>query len=100
MMTDLFDMWFSTPDMKTPRYTVNDNNEIEVICPGTKKEDINITIDSGEVVINIGKKWTKHFIFRSPVTEDQVVAKYENGILTVKVNKKEKEEKIIKIQID
>lgn len=85
------------------------NYEIEVVAPGMKKEDFEVTLEHGMLTISAetkmedteeNKNYTRReFAFRSfkknftlpeNVEEDKIVAKYENGILRLTLKKTEK----------
>lgn len=86
------------------------NYEIEVAAPGLKKEDFSVSIESGVLTI-IGetkkeeeekrknytrkefssKSFTKSFTLPNNVVEDEVSAKYEEGVLKLTIHKTEKD---------
>lgn len=111
-LTDFFDDdWFKNHLVNggwIPAVNVvdNDNNyEIEVAVPGFKKEDFNVSIENG--VLNISGKtekeeeekkknytrkefssssFSKHFTLPDNI-EEKVVAKYNDGVLKLTLNK-------------
>ena len=97
---------FSNPMsiMKTDIYKDNDGNYIvEIDVPGIKKEDIKISILDGELnvlaerqvkenrdyILNERKcSVSRTFKLNESVTKDDISAHVDNGVLTIKVNKK------------
>ncbi|MEO7835159.1 MAG: Hsp20/alpha crystallin family protein [Ginsengibacter sp.] len=86
----------------------NDNYELEFNVPGRKKEDFKITVDKNILTVSYekseeNKEDNKQFIKREFVTQsfkrsftldekinsDDIIAKYENGILFLTLPKKE-----------
>ncbi len=86
----------------------NDNYELEFNVPGRKKEDFKITVDKNILTVSYEKSEetkedNKQFIKREFVTQsfkrsftldekinsDDIIAKYENGILFLTLPKKE-----------
>jgi HSP20 family protein len=104
---------FARPDHKVPvniRETA-DKYEVHVIAPGMQKEDFNISIEKDMLSISFDHKnetkeaedkWLKqefrlqsfkrNFSLNEKVDATGIGATYENGILTVGLPKKEKEE--------
>ncbi|MCB0430934.1 MAG: Hsp20/alpha crystallin family protein [Flavobacteriales bacterium] len=116
-LTDFFDdEWirnrFANTDL-SPAVNVVDNEgnyEIEVAAPGFKKDDIQVTVENGVLTItgkveneseekkkNYTRKefssqsFTKRFTLPENVEQDKLSAKYEDGVLRLVVNKREKE---------
>ncbi len=101
-------------------YETPDSVVIEVEAPGMKKDEIKITIEdgvlriSGEKKIEREEKDKNYFViersygtferaFRLPdyVDPEKIKAKYENGILTITLPKKEeKKAKVIDVEIE
>ena len=90
--------------MKTDIYKDNDGNYIvEIDVPGIKKEDINISILDGELNVSAERQVKENrdyilnerkcsvsrtFKLNESVTKDDISAHVDNGVLTIKVNKK------------
>jgi HSP20 family protein len=91
-------------------YETDDAAFIEAELPGVKKEDININVENGVLTISAEKnaeeeeKGRKYFTkeikhgsvkraFEIPeyLNEEEIKAKFENGILKVEIPKKEEE---------
>lgn len=116
-LTDFFDDdWlksrFSNGDW-SPAVNVVDNEknyEIEVAAPGLKKKDFNVTVENGILTISgktekeeeekkknytrkefTSRSFSKSFTLPEDVEEEDVVAKYEDGILKLNLNKSVKE---------
>lgn len=89
-------------------FETNDDFQVEMLVPGRAKEDFKISLDKNLLTIGYeareekeeeGKKTLKkEFSFRSfkraftideKINADAIEAKYENGILTVSLPKKE-----------
>jgi HSP20 family protein len=105
-LTTILEDVFQTPYTK---YTKKDNEDIitettdsfdiEIDIPGVNKEDINISIESEHLKITAQRKradsvvseYTKQYKLSPIINKDDITAKYENGVLTVKVGKKAKE---------
>src|SRR5690606_30001297 len=83
------------------------NFEIELAAPGMKKEDFNITVENGVLTISSEKEekkeeteknytrkefsyssFTRSFTLPENVSEDEIKAHYENGILKLVVAKR------------
>ena len=97
--------------MKTDVKEHEDGYELEISLPGYKKEDINAELKDGYLVINAstsgsndetdektGKyirkerysgSCSRSFYVGDDVTQEDIRAKYENGILTLAIPKKE-----------
>ena len=94
-----------------PAVNVSDNEdayEIEVVAPGLKKEDFKISVENGLLTISAeskteeeekGKNYTRKefhsssflrsFTLPGNVSEDQIQATYEDGVLRLKLGKME-----------
>ncbi|MEZ4909561.1 MAG: Hsp20/alpha crystallin family protein [Saprospiraceae bacterium] len=92
---------------------------LELAAPGLEKSDFNIQVDKSQLTISVEKevkteegdgKWTrkefnyskfsKTFTLSDKVNPESVSAEYDNGILTVTINKKEVEKEKAPIKID
>ena len=96
--------------MKTDIHENEDNYELDIDLPGFKKEDIKLSLESGYLVIEAGKSLEKEkkgkairkeryegsmqrsFYVGEEVKEEDIKAKFEDGVLKLTVPKKEKEE--------
>lgn len=102
-----FDSFFESSSMKTDIINNKDSYLIQAELPGFKKEDISIEIKDDELLIsakyedNLEDK-TENYIRKerrmnsykrifniSDIKQDLIEAKYENGILELKLPKKE-----------
>ena len=94
---------------KMPAVNVKENEknyEIEVAAPGMKKEDFNIAVDNGILTISAESKeekeqkednytrrefsyssFSRSFSLPQNVDEDNIKAKYENGVLYLTISK-------------
>ena len=105
--------------MKCDIYEKGDNYVIEMDIPGFKKEDINMELDDGYLRISVEKSADqedsddKKYVRRERhsyskcerqfyvgnISEENIKAKYEDGVLTVVIKKQEKKQnKIIAIE--
>ena len=116
---DFFNFW-PNMGMKTDVKENGDDFVFEVELPGVSKEDISIEYEKGNIVVTAkrqGDKEEKHgsyirkerfegtcrrnFYVGENIDEENISAKFENGILNLTVPKKIKdEEKVKKIAID
>lgn len=115
MENDLFD-WsnrnFSTTNTTLPSVNIKDgkeNFEVEVAAPGLNKEDFKIELNNDLLTISSEKQvenevkegecytcrefsyqsFSRSFTLPNIADGEKVVAKYDNGILTVTIPKKE-----------
>lgn len=120
---DLFDSFFREPSssfLKTDIKESEDNYELIVDVPGFNKEEIEVKLENGYLAISASKEKEEdlkdeYFVRRERIhssairkfyvgeglTEDQIEAKLEKGVLTIKVPKEQERvttEKIIKIK--
>jgi len=95
---------------------VEDSDSLNLIAelPGVKKEDVKIVLEDGVLTINgekknelVGKeeinifKFERKFKLTDDVNPDEITAKYENGLLKIKVAKlkpEEPKERIIEVK--
>ncbi len=95
--------------MKTDIHETDEAYELDVDLPGFKKEDIKLTLENGYLVIEAGKSLEKEkkgkairkeryegtmqrsFYVGEEVKEEDIKAKFEDGVLKLSVPKKEKE---------
>lgn len=113
-LSDFFDRdrFFDSDLLQTSVPAVNvveheKNFEIELAAPGMKKEDFNITVENGVLTISSEKEekkeeteknytrkefsyssFTRSFTLPENVSEDEIKAHYENGILKLVVAKR------------
>lgn len=103
---------YSRPNTTLPSVNIKENNngfELEMAAPGLSKEDFNISVNEGVLIISSeksteteskeGSEYTRRefsyqsfcrsFSLPESADDDRVAAKYENGILTVSIPKKE-----------
>ena len=75
---------------------------IEIELPGVKKTDIDLKVLSGGFMVMAPKgdiEYRGDYTFCCPVNSDKTEAKYDNGLLTVKVPLKEPYEGAKKITV-
>ena len=96
--------------MKTDVHEHEQGFELDIDLPGFKKEDIKLSLENGYLVIEAGKSLEKEkkgkairkeryegsmqrsFYVGEDVKEEDIKAKFEDGVLKLTVPKKEKEE--------
>ena len=91
---------------------------VEVDLPGLKKEDVKITVENNTLTITGERKWKKEvndenvhrqerfygkfvrsFILPDNVDRDNISASFEDGVLTIEIPKRDREErKVVKIK--
>ena len=104
-------------EMKTDVHEHEDHFEVDIDLPGFKKEDINLELQNGYLTVSAAKgleKETKGKVIRQEryvgsmqrsfyvgetVTEEDIKAKYENGVLSLTIPKKEQQKVNEKKQI-
>ena len=109
MFDDLFEKRWTANLMKADIIEEDENYVIEIDIPGFKKEEIDIKYDEGYITITAKKDLSKkedkrNFIQRERaygeysrsfylgnVNEDNINAKFEDGILKIKCPKEEKQ---------
>ena len=95
--------------MKTDVKETDDSYEVDIDLPGFKKDEINATLEEGYLTISAAKgldkdekdkkgkyirkeryagAMSRSFYVGDGVTQDEVKAKYENGILKLSIPKK------------
>lgn len=113
-MDDFFDedLWSIRPSVRgkdTPYSEVKnleDHYEVDIHLAGIPKDNVNIELKGGVLSIK-GEKgnennkisYTKSWSVDKSITEDDISASYNEGLLKLKVNKKTKEPVSIKIPI-
>ena len=116
-LSDFFDNdWLKTKFANgdwSPAVNIADNEgnyEIEVAAPGIKKDDFKVTVEKGLLTISgqtenekeekkknytrkefSSKSFTRSFTLPANVTEEDVNAKYDNGVLKLTLKKTLKE---------
>jgi HSP20 family molecular chaperone IbpA len=109
--------------MKTDVHEHDDQYEVDIDLPGFKKDEINLSLENGYLTINAAKgldkekkdrkgklirqeryagSMTRSFYVGEAITEEEIKAKFENGVLQLSVPKKEAakvpEKKLIAIE--
>lgn len=98
---DAFQTYTKTPT-RSNEDTITETSDyfdIEIDIPGVTKEDIGISVEEDYLKITAQRKradsvvseYTKQYKLSPIINKDDITAKYENGVLTVKVGKKAKE---------
>jgi HSP20 family protein len=88
----------SNPDHKETK----DGYQFEVNLAGTKREDIKVSLEDGLLKVTSekgGTKYAKNFQVPKKADTSSPVARYEDGILYLKINKKQ-ESKPVDIKIN
>lgn len=108
---DMFDDFFKpfyvsdkTDNMKTDIKEKDKNYEMNVELAGFDKEDIDLKLEGGYLTISANKKentgdkylrrerrmsYARSYYVGENLTEDDITAKYQNGLLTIEIPKKE-----------
>ncbi len=100
--------WNALSKVPVNIHETKDAYHLEVSVPGLKKEDIHISVDNGLLTISYEKKeetnsdeyktvrrefsfesFKRSFTLSDKVNADAIQAKYEDGVLKVRVPKKE-----------
>ncbi len=99
-------------EMKTDVHEHDDHYEMRIDLPGFKKEQITLTLENGYLTVaaekgveteNNGKlirqerysgEMARSFYVGEDITEDEIKAKYEHGVLSLEIPKKEAKPKI------
>ena len=98
--------------MKTDVHEHDDGYEVDIDLPGFKKDEINLSLENGYLTVNAAKgldkeqknhkgklirqeryagSMTRSFYVGDAVTEKEIEAKFENGVLQLSIPKKEAE---------
>ena len=106
-------MNFASHEMKTDVRETDSGYEVDIDLPGFKKDEINIQLDNGYLSISAAKgldkdeqdkegkyirkeryagSMSRSFYVGNAITQDDIKAKYESGILRLSVPKKAAEE--------
>ncbi|MBK5190353.1 MAG: Hsp20/alpha crystallin family protein [Methanosarcinales archaeon] len=80
----------------------NDAYEVVAELPGVEKEDLRLhaTDDSLEIKTEGGTKFFRVLTFETPVKPETAKATYKNGVLSVRLKKKENEKKRTTIPLE
>ena len=99
-------------EMKTDVHEHDDHYEMRIDLPGFKKEQITLTLENGYLTVaaekgveteNNGKlirqerysgEMARSFYVGEDITEDEIKAKYEHGVLSLEIPKKEAKPKL------
>ena len=114
-----FDRFAFEREITAPLDVIDEGDRFRIVVdlPGFNKEDINVYVENGDLVIKAERKEEKeeegrNFIRKerkygevyrrvslpSEVDIDKISAKYNNGVLEIIIPKVEKEKKVIKIE--
>jgi HSP20 family molecular chaperone IbpA len=98
--------------MKTDVHEHDNGYEVDIDLPGFKKDEISLSLENGYLTVNAAKgldkdekdkkgklirqeryagSMTRSFYIGDTVTEDEIKAKFENGVLQLNIPKKEAE---------
>ena len=97
---ELNDLDFSHPS--SDHEETKDGYQFEVNLAGTKREDIKVSLEDGLLKVTSekgGVKYAKNFQVPKKADASSPVARYEDGILYLKINKKQ-ESKPVDIKIN
>lgn len=119
LMEDFFDSDFSFPSKVPVNIKQKENGYgIELAAPGFNKEDFKISVENKILKISAEHKtenietnenytrrefskssFERSFSLPQDIKEDEIVAKYENGILTIDLTKKEEVKNTLTISV-
>jgi len=105
---DFFKPLYTTPrtGMKTDIKETDDSYQLDIEIPGFKKEEIAVSFDEGYLTVRCSKQtsdegekakylrreisesYQRSYYMGDSVIEDEIKAKYDNGILSLDVPKK------------
>jgi HSP20 family molecular chaperone IbpA len=98
--------------MKTDVHEHDNGYEVDIDLPGFKKDEINLSLENGYLTVNAAKgldkeekdkkgklirqeryagSMTRSFYVGDAVTEQEIKAKFENGVLQLNIPKKDAE---------
>ena len=98
MIEELFNTWFtSTPSFDLAQDVRTEEKEdeylIQIDAAGIKKEMIKITVEENNLIVKGTSDWkTLDYKIRVPNISNEIDAKSEDGILTIKIKKKKEKE--------
>lgn len=110
MFDDFFKPTFyrESASMRTDVKETENGYELSVDMPGFEKQDINLTLNNGYLTVEAKREekqesdnyirrerscsYSRSYYVGDAVTEEDVKAKYDKGILTLSVPKKDKKE--------
>lgn len=114
-----FNSFAMMPSMKTDIIKDGENFILEIEIPGFVKEDISIELNDGVLIVSAEKKteetkesknyqrkerfvgkYQRHFVVGENVTNEDIKAKLENGVLELTITPRKIEKKTTKINIE
>lgn len=103
-MFDIFDTFKLLNDVNTVhRHDLIDEEGIKIEMPGVKSSDVEVTVEGRYLKISgksrHGKEFNYHYSLKPSVDSDAIVAKLQDGLLDIKLPKKQSEASIKKIEI-
>ena len=75
--------------MKTDVRETKDGYDVFVDLPGFKKEDVKLDLENGYLTITANRSCARSFYVGEEIKPEDVTAKFENGILSLKLPKAE-----------
>ena len=102
-------------EMKTDVHEHEDHYEVDIDLPGFKKEEITLSLENGYLTVNAAKgldkdekdkkgklirqerysgAMSRSFYVGDEVTQEEIKAKFENGVLKIEIPKKEPKPKL------
>jgi HSP20 family protein len=126
LLSDFFDddrfysPWLNRQSMPAVNVKENDKNyEVELAVPGYDKKDFNISVENGVLTVSAEKKeetekkednytrkefgytsFSKSFSLPENISEDDIGARYQDGVLKLSINKKNLNQPKVKKAID
>lgn len=80
------------------REKITTSGKHELNLAGTKKEDIEVTVTSNNLEVQVRGQPEYYIYLSKDVNKDLISAKYENGLLIIDIPKKQEEKRVIKIE--
>jgi len=104
-MFDIFDTFKLLNDVDmSHRHDTIDEEGIKIEMPGVKPSDVEITVEGRHLKISgksrHGKEFNYHYSPKSTTDSDAIVAKLQDGLLDIKLPKKQSETSVKKITVE
>lgn len=102
---DVFDTFKLLNDFEpvTNRHATIDDEGIKIELPGVKPSDVDVSVKGRTLNIagksRHGKEFSYHYSLRSTIDVDAITARLQDGLLDIKLPKKQSETSIKKIEV-
>lgn len=103
-MFDIFETFKLLNDIDTPqRNDTIDEDGIKIEMPGVKSSDVKVTVEGRYLKVvgksRHGREFNYHYSLKSNTDSDAIVAKLQDGLLDIKLPKKQSETSVKRIDI-